>query len=106
VVLLDERMLIPQRTLQDYADFTRRLLTRTIENLHEQPSTRLKIKGHDAVQTRLSGRMDDVDVVYVHTVIETPTRYYQVVAWTLEERQGRNLPRLTEAVSSFQELTK
>jgi hypothetical protein len=106
IVLVDERSLITQKSLQSYADFTRGLLTRAVTNLREQPSTHLQVRGHEAVQTRLRGRVDGIDITYLHTVVETPTRYYQVLAWTLEEREERNLPRLLEVVNSFQEIAR
>jgi hypothetical protein len=104
IVLVDEKSALEEQTVQHYADFTRGLLARSLKDVKEQPGVKLQVRGRDAYQTRLRGRLDSADIVYLHTAIETPTRFYQVVAWTLESRADKNLPRLAEVVGSFEEL--
>jgi hypothetical protein len=106
VVLVDEKQLIEQKTLQSYAEFVRGPLTRSIVNLRVGPAIPVKINGHDALQTQIHGRVDGVDIAYLHTAVETPTRFYQVLSWTLEERYFKNMPRLTQVVNSFQEIAR
>ena len=47
--------------------------------------------------------MDNINVVYFHTTIETNENFHQVLAWTLPSRLKANEPILKAIINSFQE---
>jgi hypothetical protein len=68
-----------------------------------QAATRLKVNGMPAIRSHLVGAIEGEQVAYLHTVIETPTRYVQVVTWTLRSNWEQNRETLNRIAGSFVE---
>ena len=67
-------------------------------------ASHLKIKGMPAIRSHLFGAIGGQQVAYVHTAIETPTRYVQVVTWTLRSNWEQNRDTLNGLAGSFVEI--
>ena len=59
------------------------------------------INGMPAVQYEISGNVDGVPVVYLHTTVKGEDSYYQVVGWTTEDLYPENKDTLQQIVKSF-----
>lgn len=94
----------PNVTPEEFTKVTRGNLLATMKG-GSQPhaADHLKIGSNAAIRSDLFGNVDGHDVVYVHTAVETPTRYVQVLAWTLRSRWKDNQSELYNVVGSFEE---
>ena len=87
-----------------YAEITRGYLTRRLEKSEVSgPTPVSQVGGNPAVQYQVRGSLNDIDVLYLHTVVETPTRFAQILAWTPPADFEKNQPTLQQVIQSFQE---
>ncbi|NOK59239.1 MAG: hypothetical protein GFH27_549283n300 [Chloroflexi bacterium AL-W] len=90
--------------LPAYAEIIRDNFVDSVGEISVTNEQTLSINGNDAIQYELRGTVDDLDVVYWMTGIESDENYYQVLSWTLTEYAARNEPVLQDVVQSFQPL--
>jgi len=64
----------------------------------------LNINGHAAKQFETGGEMDNINIKYIYTTVETPKNYYQIITWTLASRYTENKVKLLEVSNSFKEI--
>ena len=62
---------------------------------------KIQISGSEAYQKEVSGILDNLKVLYLSTVFETPDYYYQIVGWTLQSRKEAAFPVIKEVVTSI-----
>jgi hypothetical protein len=75
----------------------------TLRNAHvidEQTFTRL---GKESRQARVSGSVDEINLIYLDTVIEGRDHYYRILQWTLPSKSERALPVFQEVIDSLAE---
>ena len=63
----------------------------------------IKVGGSPAVQYEVRGAMEGQNIVYIHTTVDGPKYFSQILAWTLPSRADTVKPQLLEAVASFRE---
>ena len=92
-------------TITEFTEVTRGNVLASLKG-GSQPkaATHLKINGMPAIRSHLFGAIEGHEVAYVHTAIETPTRYVQVVTWTLRSNWERNRETLTAIAGSLVEI--
>ncbi|MFQ3627680.1 MAG: hypothetical protein SNJ81_08915 [Cyanobacteriota bacterium] len=89
---------------ETYAEITRGYLTRRLEKSEVSgPTPVSQVGGNPAVQYQVRGSLNNIDVLYLHTVVETPTRFAQILAWTPPADFEKNQPTLQQVNQSFQE---
>ncbi|MFN7140871.1 MAG: hypothetical protein ACK4UN_16165, partial [Limisphaerales bacterium] len=49
----------------------------------------------------VSGAMENVNIVYLHTTVEDEDYFHQILAWTLKSRFSKHKDELRDVVSSF-----
>jgi hypothetical protein len=64
--------------------------------------TALEIGGYPAVQYELRGASQGTQIVYLHTTIDTPGAYAQLLAWSVRSQWPKNEARLRDILASFQ----
>lgn len=65
--------------------------------------TAVKIGGSPAVQYEIRGSSGGTNVVYLHTTVDGPKHFSQILAWTLPSRVEKVRPQLVAAVNTFRE---
>jgi uncharacterized RDD family membrane protein YckC len=65
---------------------------------------KLQINGYDAYQCFLQGTPEGTEVTFIYTLLETPTHYHKIIAWTLSDKYDRYKEELMEVVHSFREI--
>jgi len=73
------------RQVEPYAEFMRGLLLRELAGGREEVPRRVMIGGRSAVQCILHGSAEGEQLTMVHTIVETPTTFYQVRAFAASE---------------------
>lgn len=61
------------------------------------------INGNSAIQFSINTTVDEIPVTYLITVVETPSHFHQLVAWTIEDKYSSLQEELDHIAASFQE---
>jgi hypothetical protein len=94
-------------TLDKYAEILRTLLVQELNASDGTPPSvtvprRIDLNHFPAVQCEIRGTMDQVNLVFLHTVVETPTTYYQIRAWTTVSKYRSHAMELKAIVEECQ----
>jgi hypothetical protein len=63
--------------------------------------TALEIGGYPAVQYELRGASQGTQIVYLHTTLDTPGAYAQLLAWSVRSQWTKNQASLRDILDSF-----
>jgi len=69
----------------------------------EEKVKEIQISGVKAVQSSATKKFDDIKVFYLVTVIETPTHYYKMLSWTMEQYRKDYEADFKKIAASFHE---
>ena len=64
----------------------------------------LKIGDSPAVQYEIRGAVESRNIIYIHTTIDGPKHFSQILAWTLPSRVEAVRPQLLNAITTFREV--
>lgn len=64
----------------------------------------LTIAGSPAVQYEIRGAAENRNLVYIHTTVDGPKFFSQIIAWTVPSKADQALPQLRRTVLTFREL--
>lgn len=64
----------------------------------------LTIGGHPAVQYEVRGASENMNLLYIHTTVDGPKYFSQILAWTLPSRAEAVRPQLLETIATFHEV--
>jgi hypothetical protein len=104
-------LIVLTQTKADYADVdierqasgTLDSLTKAMTTSNRIGPTRLTIDGHPAVQYEVRGEINNLKPVYLHTTIETPNNFQQIVTWTFQSTYAEREDMLKGIIQSFKE---
>lgn len=104
LVVSEPKGKLPKETLEDYSIYTRQGLEKSLDFPQDLGPRRLKINGIPALQyeIRAYGKSGN-KLVYLHTVMETPEYFHQIVGWTTPEGFKQNGAVLKSLTESFRE---
>src|SRR5262249_5744379 len=71
ILLTDRRANFRTMSLEGHSESTRRSLTRSLQDLQVSPPRRFLVAGHPALQYEIRGAHNNLNLVYLHTTIET-----------------------------------
>jgi len=60
----------------------------------------MKIGDYPAIQYEVRGAASGTNIVYLHTTIETPDLFAQILAWTVPSKEAANRKKLESAILS------
>jgi hypothetical protein len=61
----------------------------------------MDINGNPALQYEIHASVDEIQVTYLHTTLETAEHFHQILAWTLQSRFASNSSELQQVVLSI-----
>lgn len=105
VVVSEKKSVLPAETLEAYSQFTRDGLLRSMTFPQQLGPRRQRVGGMQAIQYEIHaiGKFGS-RLVELHTAIESPEYFHQVVLWTSAERFPANEAAMKAIVESFREL--
>lgn len=103
IVLSDAKADLKNLNLEDHAKLTRGFIEKAIKVSSISEGKSLQINGKPAIQYEIKGEVNGMNIVYLHTTVETDNYFHQILAWTLPSQFVRNEPILEAAIESFQE---
>lgn len=104
LVIADSKQDFGNRTLKDFAEIAKENFLKGITTPTLSEPRSLTINGKEAVRYQIDGTADNVKVTYLLTLMETESRYLQVIAWSLPEQLTKNRPVLESVTASVREL--
>ncbi len=108
VYLLDvseKKSILPKETLEDYSLFTREGLIKSLDFPQQLGPRRIKISGMSAIQYEIHAysKSGGQRLIYLHTCVETPDYFHQIVGWTTAENFPSQEGVLKQVTNSFLE---
>lgn len=107
IVLVQNRRDLGNMTAAEYSKITQGYLTNRLEKSQVTEPTNVTRIGsspsYPAVQREVRGSLSKIDVVYLHTVVETPAQFVQILAWTPPSAFEQNQPEMQQVIQSFRE---
>ena len=91
-------------TLDYFASLSRNGLAENVTGEQSTEPVPLQVSGHSAMEYQMEGSVDNINIKYICTVIETPTHFYQIFTWTLPSRFEQNRETLRGVMQSFKEV--
>jgi hypothetical protein len=91
-------------TINKHSDETLGTLTKSMTYSNKVGPTSLTINGNPAIQYEVRGEIKNINVVYLHTTVDTPQHFQQIVAWTLQSTYDDKKDILQNVVESFKEI--
>ena len=70
------------------------------------PTSVTTVNGHPAVQYTIEGKIGDLDMMMLHTAVETPQYYHQILAAAPRARFDANQANIQQVIQGFQVLPK
>lgn len=104
IVLVESKEDLDNISLEGHSDLTRLALMDSLTNIDQSEPKHLMIDKKPALQYEIRGTMDHVKIVYLHTTVESPTRFYQILAWTIPSRWRKDQGTLKKVTNYFREL--
>ena len=104
IILQESKEDFQKMTIDQHSEITRGTLEEALTAPQVQEPTRSTIDGYPALQSEIRGAAENINVVYLHTTVETEKKYYQILAWTLSSKFMKNRSKLQEVVQSFHEI--
>jgi hypothetical protein len=89
--------------LDDFATIAKDNFVKGIQNANVTGPRPLTLNGKPAIRYEIQGVADNVRVVYLMTLLETDTRFLQVITWSLPDRLRENRPILEKVTASVRE---
>lgn len=103
IVIDDSKEDFAEPDLAQYSDITAQLIIEGLNGAEAGTPISSTINGNAALQKEIKGSIDNINVVYIHTSVETPSHFYQVLTWTLKSQFDKNRSVLQEVTNSFKE---
>ena len=89
--------------LEDFATMAKDNFIKGIQNPNVTGPRQLTLNGKPAIRYEIRGVAENIRVVYLMTLMETDSRFLQVIAWSLPDRLSENRPILEDVTASIRE---
>ena len=103
VMVSEARKSLKNNTLEKYSDFTRESILEGLKKRESWGPRYLRIGGLKALQYEIGGVVEGQRFLYLHTIVEGPEYFHQMVAWTHASLKDQNWPLLNQITESFRE---
>src|SRR5260221_5952714 len=103
VVMAESKSELDGMTKEKYSRITRRALAKSLKAAKTTGPNKMTVGGAPGLQYQISGKMDGMEVVYLHTAIEGRKSFYQVLAWTQKGKFDEARPGFEQIIGSFKE---
>jgi len=101
LVFEEDKLTTGDITLARFSRFARGQILKKLGSSSEGTGIALRVAGHPAVQYELRGRAERFDLVYLHTSVETPGHFYQVLGWTSSNLYPQEKAVISGVTDSF-----
>ena len=105
IVISEAKADFKQMRLEEYADIVQKLEHKkdVLEGGSITGPTKTKLNGVDVVQYEMRGTVKNVKICYLMTFIESPTRWNQIMCWTMPSHWEDSQDDFRKIAESFHE---
>jgi hypothetical protein len=103
IVISESKEDFQDMTLASHSELTRTGFIESLKTPQVTGPTDLAVDNNPGVQYEISGAINNVKVVALHTTVETDAYFHQILAWTIKSRVEKNKPILQSVIKSFKE---
>ena len=104
IVLAEDKVDLSPISLEEHSKLTRESLLESLTNIEVLEPVHLTIDGYPAIQYEIRATKDHLRIIYFHTTIESPTHFYQIVAWTVPSQIKKDPHTLKKITEYFREI--
>lgn len=104
IILAENKADLADMNLQKHSEITRKGLEESLKDPKESEPVSLVIDGKPAVQYEIRGVKDNLNIIYLHTTVESPTHFYQILAWTIPSTYQKDPNTLKKITGYFHEI--
>jgi hypothetical protein len=104
IVLTDNKIDYSDMTLDKHSRSTLEALLKPLTSMTMSGPTNLRINGDPTVQYEVRGTIEGINVVYLHTTVETSAHFQQIVTWTTVSGYLTNKDVIQAIIRSFKEI--
>lgn len=103
IVISEPKEDFENMTLEGHSELTRKSFIQSLNAPQAAGPVSVTVDKNRAVQYEISGGINNVKIVALHTTVETAKHYHQILAWTIKSRIDKNRPILQNVIQSFKE---
>jgi hypothetical protein len=103
IVLIEDKAVVGV-DLPSYMTITSDRMSAALDQGHQGELSELKISGYPAQRRRITGvskGTKNLNVVYLHTCLETDRHLVQILCWTLAGREDTAIPVFEQVAATF-----
>lgn len=104
LVIPDSKQEFVNQKLEDFATTAKDNFLKGVQNANVTGPKPLTLNGKPAIRYEVQGTAENVRVVYLMTLMETESRFLQVIAWSVPDRLNENRPILEKVTASIREV--
>lgn len=87
--------------LEEFAKTVTEQMRTKLEKPQQGEFAKLALGTFPALRCRIAGKAEGIDIVYLHTSVETPDHLCQVLCWTLAPREQTAFPIFEKVAATF-----
>ena len=105
IVICEDKMdMSDDMSLNDYNSIVSKQMTENVVDPKVSEASNLTINSMNALQYEISGEYEKIKVRYLVTVMESNSKFYQIVTWSLQSTFDKNKSILKKVADSFEEI--
>ncbi|MCB1323152.1 MAG: hypothetical protein KDK34_23040 [Leptospiraceae bacterium] len=104
VVISEAKADLYQMNMQRYANFMIQNLRSSVLQFAMEPAQQVEINGMKGQKYICRGVIENINVSYVVTVLESDTHFHNVMMWTMRSKEGEAFPKFDAALQTFKEV--
>ncbi|RMF21010.1 MAG: hypothetical protein D6756_13230 [Cyanobacteria bacterium J083] len=107
IVISDPKAEVPNLNLQSHSQTTQKNVLNALKNPTVTPTKVNTVNGNPAIQYQIRGvhAQIGIPVIYLHTTVETPNNFHQIVSWSTPSSFAANEQELQNMIQSFKEVS-
>jgi hypothetical protein len=103
VVFTDDKKDFRPTTIEKYDEIGLKYFLKPEVSRQIKSRRKTTVNGYPALQSEVLGVSEERNLIYLHTTVETPGAFYEIVAWTRPSLYESNLLMIQEIIQSFRE---
>lgn len=101
MALMESKEDFVEFSLQEYFDLVTERFLSSLDNVEQGDVEEVTINGNKGLQYTLEASLNNLKIVYLITIIETPTDYGQLLTWTLKSKWDEYKDEYNDIINSF-----
>ncbi|MEO8435687.1 MAG: hypothetical protein ABI596_12385 [Pyrinomonadaceae bacterium] len=102
VISEDKEKFADDVTLEQFTTVTRDSMLKKVGSSEASPPVGVTVaETYPGLQYGVQGEVDNMQIAYLVTNVETPKDFHQIIAWTLRSRISQNETKLQALVNTF-----